>query len=116
MKASILQALLLGAAPQIAKALSADGWSKQSIYQLMTDRFARTDGSLTAECNTSEGPYCGGSWKGIIQKLDYIQGMGFTAIWISPIVKQLEGDTIDGYVVLPSTRRLEDTANTFNTR
>jgi len=28
--------------------------------------------------------------------LDYIQGMGFTAIWITPITAQMEGNTADG--------------------
>ncbi|EDN96850.1 hypothetical protein SS1G_01776 [Sclerotinia sclerotiorum 1980 UF-70] len=58
-------------------ALSAAGWRSQSIYQVITDRFARTDGSTTASCNVNE--YCGGSWQGIIKHLDYIQNMGFTA-------------------------------------
>lgn len=29
-------------------------------------------------------------------QLDYIQGMGFTAIWITPITAQMEGITSDG--------------------
>lgn len=44
----------------------------------MTDRFARTDGSTTAACNLND--YCGGTWQGLINHLDYIQGMGFTAV------------------------------------
>ncbi|KAF7933340.1 hypothetical protein EAE99_003225 [Botrytis elliptica] len=75
-------------------ALSAANWRAQSIYQVVTDRFARTDGLTTAACNVNE--YCGGTWKGIVAKLDYIQSMGFTAIWISPIVKNIEGDSVDG--------------------
>jgi alpha-amylase len=62
----------------------------------MTDRFARTDGSTDAPCNPKEGPYCGGSWQGIIDKLDYIQGMGFDAIYISPVTQNLEGNTSYG--------------------
>lgn len=27
----------------------------------------------------------GGDWQGIIDKLDYIKGMGYTAIWLSPV-------------------------------
>ncbi|KAL2066610.1 hypothetical protein VTL71DRAFT_2681 [Oculimacula yallundae] len=77
-------------------ALTGAQWKKQSIYQVLTDRFARTDGSTTATCNTGDQVYCGGSWQGIINKLDYIQKMGFTAIWISPVVKQLEGNSVDG--------------------
>jgi alpha-amylase len=63
-----------------AAALSPAEWRSQSIYQVLTDRFARTDGSTTATCNTGDQVHCGGSWKGIINKLDYIQDMGFTAV------------------------------------
>lgn len=34
--------------------------------------------------------YCGGTFKGIIRKLDYIQDLGVNAIWISPIPKQTD--------------------------
>ncbi|KAJ5317172.1 hypothetical protein PENANT_c029G08306 [Penicillium antarcticum] len=68
-------------------------WRSQSIYFMLTDRFARTDGSTTAACDASMGRYCGGTWKGIENKLDYIQGMGFTAIWITPVTAQLTEDT-----------------------
>ena len=37
-----------------ALALNADGWRSQSVYFLMTDRFARTDGSTTAPCELSQ--------------------------------------------------------------
>lgn len=81
---------------RLVQGLTASEWAKQSIYQVMTDRFARTDGSTTATCDPSAQVYCGGTYKGLISKLDYIQGMGFTAIWISPIVKQMDGLTKDG--------------------
>jgi len=35
--------------------------------------------------------YCGGTWAGLISNLDYIQGMGFTAIWISPVPQNADG-------------------------
>lgn len=78
-----------------ALAASLDDWRTRTIYQVLTDRFARSDNS-TEECNVVGGQYCGGSWKGIEEKLDYIQGMGFDAIWISPVVAQLPQSTIDG--------------------
>ena len=62
-------------------------WKSRAIYQLLTDRFSRT--SDTGDCNLST--YCGGNYQGIIQHLDYIKGMGFDAIWISPIVENSEG-------------------------
>ena len=75
----------------VASALSAhtkEEWKARAIYQILTDRFATTDGSEPS-CNLSQ--YCGGTFKGIINKLDYIKGMGFDAIWISPVVKNTEG-------------------------
>jgi alpha-amylase len=88
--------LILTTAARLVQALSATEWRAQSIYQVMTDRFARTDGSTTASCDTSAQVYCGGTYQGLLSKLDYIQNMGFTAIWISPIVKQMDGNTADG--------------------
>ncbi len=35
--------------------------------------------------------YCGGTFRGIIDNLDYIQDLGFNAIWISPVVTNAEG-------------------------
>jgi len=70
----------LASLAETVPALSAAGWRSQSIYQVVTDRFARTDGSTTAACNAADGIYCGGSWQGIINHLDYIQNMGFTAV------------------------------------
>lgn len=47
-------------------------WRSRSIYQVMVDRFARTDGSTDAACVLYE--FCNGTWAGLINKLDYIQG------------------------------------------
>ncbi|KAJ4467525.1 glycoside hydrolase family 13 protein [Lentinula lateritia] len=77
-------------------AANSEEWRSRSIYQVMTDRFARTDGSTTAACDPSSTNYCGGSWKGIENKLDYIQGMNFTAIWISPTIEQIADNTYEG--------------------
>ncbi|KAI1752466.1 alpha-amylase [Xylaria castorea] len=93
MKVSALLLAALGAIS--AQALSTSDWTKQSIYQVLTDRFARPDGSTSA-CSDFRS-YCGGTWQGIIKKLDYIQQMGFTAIWISPIVKNIDVYTAYGY-------------------
>ncbi|KAJ7139401.1 glycoside hydrolase family 13 protein [Mycena epipterygia] len=81
---------------QCTTAASASDWRGRSIYQLITDRFARSDNSLTSPCRTGDRVYCGGTWRGIIDNLDYIHQMGFTAIWISPIVAQIEGSTAEG--------------------
>lgn len=50
---------------------------------MLTDRFERSDGARPG-CDLHY--YCGGNYQGLIKKLDYIKGMGFDAIWISPVV------------------------------
>jgi alpha-amylase len=61
--------------------------------QVITDRFATDDGSTTTACDVNAKSYCGGTWKGLSNKLDYIQGMGFDTVWISPIVANIGGNT-----------------------
>eukprot|EP00727_Mastigamoeba_balamuthi_P014492 m51a1_g9668 putative acidstable alpha-amylase (461) ;mRNA; r:1236603-1238474 len=81
-------ALLLLAAASCALAADGSEWKQRTIYQLLTDRFALSDGSSRG-CDVHN--YCGGTFEGIRRKLDYIQGMGFDAIWISPILKNSDG-------------------------
>ena len=73
------------------------GVGYSTAFQVMTDRFALQDVSdgtaYNVPCNTSALQYCGGTWRGIIDHLDYIQGMGFDAIWISPPFSNVEGQT-----------------------
>lgn len=61
-------------------------WKSRTIYQILTDRFYK-DGK--GNCDVFQ--YCGGTYDGITKNLDYIAGMGFDAIWISPIVENTEG-------------------------
>ena len=51
------------------------------IYHLLIDRF--NGGWHTPP--TSENMFCGGNLQGVIDKLDYIKDLGFTAIMLSPI-------------------------------
>ena len=81
----------------MALAASSTEWQSRSIYQVLTDRFALTDGSTTAPCNTADRIYCGGTFKGIQSHLDYIQGAGFDAIWISPVTAPIKDETAYGY-------------------
>ena len=76
----IIFIVLLTLAHQAQAVPTIDDWRSRSIYQIITDRFARPDGSTTAPCVIADNQYCGGTWQGVIKKLDYIQGMGFTAV------------------------------------
>ena len=90
-----------------ARAAGPVEWRRRSIYQVLTDRFARSSDTFdygVPNCNVEHGLFCGGSWSGIRENLDYIQGMNFDAIWISPVVKQLQqrtgvGDAYAGWGV-----------------
>ena len=73
----------------VSQAADKEEWKSRSIYQVLTDRFARSDGG-TDTCGDLSG-YCGGDYQGMIANLDYIQGMGFDAIWITPIVDNTDG-------------------------
>ena len=53
------------------------------IYHLLIDRF--NGGWQTPP--KSENVFCGGNLQGVIEKLDYIKDLGFTAIMLSPIFK-----------------------------
>ena len=68
------------------------------IYFLLTDRYENGDLSndrgglrggrlVTGFDPTDEGFYHGGDLKGLSSKLDYIQSLGATAIWVAPIFK-----------------------------
>ncbi|WP_426592932.1 pullulanase-type alpha-1,6-glucosidase [Cellulomonas sp. McL0617] len=75
-----------------------DPGADQQFYFLMTDRFADGDasndtGGLTGDRLTTgfdptdKGFYEGGDLAGLRSKLDYIQGLGSTAIWLTPSFK-----------------------------
>lgn len=61
-------------------------WQDESIYSIMIDRFNDADTRNNFNVQ-AEDPlaYNGGDFQGIINKLDYIHDMGFTAIKLSPI-------------------------------
>lgn len=107
MMRSFTRAIWWGAAGMIAAAM-APAASAQShrerlpqdeiIYFLLPDRFENGDaandtggmkgGPLDHGFDpANKGFYHGGDLKGLIQRLDYIQGLGVTAIWLAPIFK-----------------------------
>ena len=86
MKASILVAAAL---QFVSGALAADAeaWKSRNIYFALTDRVARDANDSGGDACGNLGGYCGGTFAGIESKLDYIQGMGFDAIWLTPFVE-----------------------------
>ena len=87
---SLLPLLLFGsvaAAAAASRPPPPSVWQGRSIYFVVTDRFAKTDDDGGGACAGKE--WCGGTLKGVTRKLDYIQSLGFDAVWITPVVKQV---------------------------
>lgn len=66
-------------------------WRDQVIYFLMIDRFADGNPSNNdqgaAEFDPKDGrKFSGGDLAGVSRQLDYIQGLGATAVWMTPPV------------------------------
>jgi len=93
------------------------------IYFVLPDRFENGDtkndrGGIkgdrlkTGYDPTSKGFYHGGDLKGLTKRLDYIQGLGATAIWLTPIFKNKavqgppgqESSAYHGYWITDFTR------------
>ncbi len=73
----------------------------ETIYFAMTTRFYDGDPSNNTYCwdgvNNINDPEWRGDFKGLIEKLDYIKALGFTAVWITPVVENASGLDYHGY-------------------
>jgi glycosidase len=93
----LMAAALIGsatAAPSYRERLPED----EIVYFVLPDRFENGDpgndrGGLAGDRLTTgfdpthQGFYHGGDLKGLTSRLDYIQGLGATAIWLGPVYK-----------------------------
>ena len=70
----------------VVGAADTNAWKSRSIYFALTDRIARSSGDTGGGPCGDLGDYCGGTFKGLESKLDYISELGFDAIWITPVV------------------------------
>lgn len=95
----------------------------ESIYFVITTRFYDGDPSNNAQCwdgaSANHGDPCWrGDFKGLIEKLDYIKALGFTAVWVTPIVENASGLDYHGYHARNFSRvdhRYESGDTTFQT-
>ncbi len=77
---------------------------EDSIYFVMTTRFYDGDTGNNVHCwddsvanNPDSDPAWRGDFKGLIDKLDYLKALGFSAIWITPVVTNGGGYDYHGY-------------------
>jgi glycosidase len=72
-------------------------WREEFIYFVMIDRFhddaahAPTLDSARSSGTPSPNNFYGGTIKGIKDHLDYIAGLGCTAVWLSPVFENNDG-------------------------
>ncbi|MFI1416805.1 pullulanase-type alpha-1,6-glucosidase [Streptomyces sp. NPDC020731] len=83
---------------KLAKSPARHDLTREQFYFVLPDRFANGDtkndrGGLTGSRlstgydPTDKGFYQGGDLKGLTKNLDYIKGLGTTAIWMAPIFR-----------------------------
>ena len=88
----------------------------ETIYFVLTTRFYDGDPTNNTYCwdgskdAANHDPEWRGDFKGLIERLDYIKALGFTAVWITPVVQNASGFDYHGYHAMDFStveRRLE---------
>jgi len=96
-----LAACAAAADPPIATHV--DDWRDEVIYEVIVDRFddGDTSNDWIGAIGTEPGDLArwqGGDWAGLRRRLGYLQRLGVTTLWISPVVDNIERtDYQDGY-------------------
>lgn len=87
-----------------SRAMGFSGFSSSDVmYLIMTDRFA--NGDPTNDSQPGDGAdekkkirgWHGGDLRGILQHLDYLQDLGVTTVWITPVYQNHEPQSYHGY-------------------
>ena len=102
-----LAALLMGSVAQTSAATfvgDRTDFRDETIYFAITTRFYDGDPMNNVQCwdarenqTKNNDPCWRGDFAGLIKQLDYIKALGFTAIWITPVVQNASGFDYHGY-------------------
>jgi glycosidase len=98
----VLAAWLGATATAGPRHLPSPDWRDQIVYFVLIDRFDDGDPSNNDQGAgeydpSSRAHYSGGDLAGITRRLDYVQGLGATALWITPPVRHQWWDGSVGY-------------------
>lgn len=102
----LLAVCALVALPSVAATFVGDrsDFRDETIYFAMTTRFYDGDPKNNVlswdkqDVQISKNdPDWRGDFAGLIEKLDYIKALGFTAVWITPVVQNASGEDYHGY-------------------
>ena len=90
--------------PDIPREFETRDFREDTIYFVITTRFYDGDTGNNVHCwddtkanNPDSDPAWRGDFKGLAEKLDYIKALGFSAIWITPVVTNASGYDYHGY-------------------
>lgn len=73
-----------------------ESWRNDVIYFVMLDRFADGDGTNNQGIDPNDPlAFHGGDLRGLTENLDEIAELGATAVWLTPIVKQVAPVEVD---------------------
>ena len=73
-----------------------EAWADEVLYFVIVDRFADGDPKNNRNVDIkAKGAFHGGDLKGLTRHLDEIASLGVTALWITPVVKNMDG-YVDG--------------------
>ncbi|MDE7389864.1 MAG: starch-binding protein [Lachnospiraceae bacterium] len=91
--------------PELVDDYDRTDFREDTIYFVVTTRFYDGDSGNNVHCwddftiynNPDSDPAWRGDFKGLIDKLDYIKALGFSAVWVTPVVENASGYDYHGY-------------------
>ncbi len=93
-----------GTNPDLPDEYDPSDMREDTIYFVITTRFYDGDTGNNVHCwddgqagNPDSDPAWRGDFKGLADKLDYIKALGFSAVWITPVVTNASGYDYHGY-------------------
>ena len=97
--------------PEKADSIDSVDFREETIYFVIPTRFYDGDSSNNVHCwddakanNPDDDPAWRGDFKGLAEKLDYIKALGFSAIWVTPVVENASGYDYHGYHAINFTK------------
>ncbi len=97
--------------PELADSAEDVDFREETIYFVIPTRFYDGDSSNNVHCwddgtanNPDTDPAWRGDFKGLAEKLDYIKALGFSAIWVTPVVENASGYDYHGYHAMDFTK------------
>lgn len=109
MRAALAATILCAAAcgdadrPRPPVSTHVDDWRDRVVYQIVVDRFDNGDTTNDGAGGAVVVPgslarHQGGDWRGVRDRLGYVEALGASAIWISPVVDNVvTTEREDGY-------------------